>query len=166
MDKIIEIIDTINEWAGKLASILGYVLFLVVIAGVTMRKVFDSPLIWNFELSYMLYAVMFLLGLGYTLKHKMHVTIDVFYVKSNPRVQMILDIIGVVIFLIPFTFVALKSTLIFSIQSWQGLEHSQSTWGPPIYPFKSFMPIAFFLLFLQAVSELTKSIRNKIKKEI
>lgn len=50
------------------------------------------------------------------------------------------------------------------LQSWQGMEHSQSPWAPPIYPFKTFMPIAFFLLFLQGISEAIKSY-YKIKGE-
>ena len=158
MLKIVEIIDTVNEWAGRVSSVLGYVLFIVVVVGVIARKVFNEPFIWNFEASYMLYAVMFLLGFGYTLKHKMHVRIDVFYSMLGPKAQLLFDVIGFVLFFIPFAYVSLKSSTIFTIQSWQMMEHSQSTWAPPIYPFKTFMPIAFVLLALQVIAEIIKSI--------
>ena len=163
MLKIIKIVDTINEWAGRVSSVLGYVLFIIVVVGVIARKVFNHPFIWNFEASYMLYAAMFLLGFGYTLKHKMHVTIDVFYSMLGPKAQLLFDIIGFVLFFIPFAYVSLKSSTIFTAQSWQMMEHSQSTWAPPIYPFKTLMPIAFVLLALQAIVEIIKSVYIKGK---
>ncbi len=161
--KFVKVIDTVNEWFGRVASLLGYLLFIIVVVGVFFRKVLNHPFIWNFEASYMSYAAMFLLGLGYTLKHKMHVTIDVIYAAVGPKVQLALDILGFVLFLIPFAYVSLKSTTIFTIQSWQILEHSQSTWAPPIYPFKTLMPISFAMLVLQAIAELIKSIYTKGK---
>ncbi len=163
MLKIIKIVDLINEWAGRVASILGYALFVVVVLGVIARKVFNRPFIWNFEASYMLYAAMFLLGFGYTLRHKMHVTIDVIYAALGPKAQLFFDILGFILFLVPFAYVSLESSTIFTIQSWQILEHSQSTWAPPIYPFKTLMPIAFILLVLQAIAEIIKSIYIKGK---
>ncbi len=163
MLKIIKIVDTINEWAGRVSSIFGYALFIVVVVGVIARKVFNHPFIWNFEASYMLYAAMFLLGFGYTLKYKMHVTIDVFYSVLGPKAQLLFDIIGFLLFFVPFAYVSLKSSTIFTIQSWQMMEHSQSTWAPPIYPFKTLMPIAFVLLALQAIVEIIKSIYIKGK---
>ena len=153
----IAVVDSINEFAGTIANLFSYMLFVVVVVGVIARKVFNHPFIWNFEASYMLYAAMFLFGLGYTLKHKMHVTVDVFYTMAGPKTRFILDLIGFLLFLVPFGYVSLKSTFIFAQQSWQILEHSQSTWAPPIYPFKSLMPLAFLLLVLQAVVEIIRS---------
>ncbi|MGA1847467.1 TRAP transporter small permease subunit [Deferribacter abyssi] len=164
MRKIVKFIDGINEVIGKITSILVFVLLFVVVFEVVRRKVFNSPTMWAFELSYMLYAVMFLMGFGYTLKHKMHIGIDVIYSRLSKKTQGILELITFVIFFLPFTLVAIKSTWTFMIQSWQGLEHSQSPWAPPVYPFKTFMPIAFFLLLLQGISEAIKSF-YKIKGE-
>ncbi|GAB6888250.1 TRAP transporter small permease subunit [Desulfothermus okinawensis JCM 13304] len=164
MKKIAKAIDWLNEIIGKITSYIVYVLLFVVVYEVVRRKVFNSPTMWGFEFSYMLYAVMFLMGFGYTLKHKMHIGIDVFYSRFSTRVQGILDLITFFIFFIPFTLIAIKSSWIFMLQSWQGMEHSQSPWAPPIYPFKTFMPIAFFLLFLQGISEAIKSY-YKIKGE-
>ncbi len=166
MKKIVKFIDKMNEVVGKFTSILGYFLLFVVVFEVIRRKVFNNPTIWGFELSYMLYAVMFLLGFGYTLKHKMHIGIDVIYNKLSKRTQGILDIVTFVIFFLPFTIIGIKSTLSFAYQSWQGLEHSQSPWGPPIYPFKTFMPIGFLLLFFQGISEVIKSYYKIKGKEI
>ncbi len=163
MLKLVKIIDAINEWVGKGASLIGYLLFVIVVLGVFFRKVLNRPFIWNFEASYMAYAAMFLLGFGYTLKHKMHVTIDVIYTSVGPKAQLVFDILGFVLFFIPFAYFSIKSSTIFALQSWQMLEHSQSTWAPPIYPFKTLMPVSFVLLALQAVSEIIKSIYSKGK---
>ncbi len=93
MKKIAKAIDWLNEIIGKITSYIVYVLLFVVVYEVVRRKVFNSPTMWGFEFSYMLYAVMFLMGFGYTLKHKMHIGIDVFYSRFSTRVQGILDLI-------------------------------------------------------------------------
>lgn len=164
MKKIIKFIDALNEFIGRITSYIVYILLFVVVYEVVKRKIFNAPTMWAFELSYMLYAVMFLIGFGYTLKHQMHIGIDVIYTRFSKKTQGILDLITFFLFFIPFTIIAMKSTWEFMYQSWQGMEHSQSPWAPPIYPFKTFMPIAFFLLFLQGISQAIKSY-YKIKGE-
>jgi len=164
MKLLVRFIDSINEFIGRIISFLVYVLLIVVVFEVIRRKIFGSPTMWAFELSYMLYAIMFLVGLGYTLKHKMHIGIDVIYSRLSKKIQGIIDLITFLVFFLPFTVIAIKSSWTFMLQSWQGLEHSQSPWAPPIYPFKTFMPIAFFLLLLQGISETIKAI-YKIKGE-
>jgi len=161
---ISKIIDSINESIGKIFSWLAYVLLFVVLFEVFSSKIFDRPRIWSFELSYILYAVMFLMGFGYTLKNNGHVRIDIFYDRFSKKTQGILDVITFFLFFVPFVGLAVRYSWVFMMQSWQILEHSQSAWAPPIYLFKTFMPIAFFLLFLQGVSELIKAI-YKIKGE-
>lgn len=162
MSALIKSIESISEISGKIVSYLVYVLLFVVVFEVISRKIFGSPTIWGFELSYMLYAVAFLLGFGYTLKHKMHIGIDIFYSKMSPRKQGFLDLFGYIVFFFPFIYVAITSSITFTSQSWQMLEHSQSPWAPPIYPFKAVMPVAFLILGVQGIAEFLKAI-YKIK---
>lgn len=162
MSTLIKTMDAVSEFIGKVISYIVYVLLFVVIYEVISRKIFGSPTVWGFELSYMLYALMFMLGFGYTLKHKMHIGIDIFYSNMTPRKQGVLDIITYLIFFFPFIYFALKSSYTFAAQSWQIMEHSQSPWAPAVYPFKTMIPIAFALFGFQGISEFFKAI-YKIK---
>lgn len=164
MKGIIKILDAITEYMGRVIGFLVYVLLFVVLYEVVSRKVFGKPTIWGFELSYILYAVMFMLGFAYTLKHKMHIGIDVFYSRFSLKTQGVLDIIGYLIFFFPFMYLAVTSTWGFASQSWQMHELSQSPWAPRLYPFKAIMPIAFIMLTLQGISHFIKSI-YKVKGE-
>ncbi|TYB34002.1 MAG: TRAP transporter small permease subunit [Flexistipes sinusarabici] len=162
MSALIKLIDSISDFLGKIISYLVYVLLIVVVFEVISRKVFGSPTVWGFEFSFMLYAVMFMLGFGFTLKHKMHIGIDIFYSNMSPRKQGFLDLFTYIVFFFPFIYFAVVSSVTFTSQSWQMLEHSQSPWAPPIYPFKTVMPVAFLLLGFQGIAEFLKAI-YKIK---
>jgi len=70
---ITDVLDLINEYAGRITSVIIYALLIVVIYEVISRKVFNAPTVWAFDLSFMLYSTMFLLGGGYTLKYKGHI---------------------------------------------------------------------------------------------
>lgn len=158
MNTLVKWIDNINTVLGKIVSYIIYFLMIVVLYEVTSRKIFGKPTIWGFELSYMLYGFLFIMGYAYTLKEKGHVSIDIFYSKLSIRKQGILDIIGYLIFFFPFIFFGLKESYRFTIQSWEIFEYSQSTWAPPVYPYKTSLLIGFFLLFLQGISEFIKAI--------
>lgn len=160
----IKMVDSITEYMGRVIGFVVYVLLFVVLYEVVSRKIFSKPTIWGFELSYMLYAIMFMMGFAYTLKHKMHIGIDVFYGKFSLKTQGIFDIIGYLVFFFPFMYLAITSTWGFASQSWQMHELSQSPWAPRLYPFKAIMPIAFIMLALQGVSQFFKAI-YKVKGE-
>ncbi|WP_022851666.1 TRAP transporter small permease subunit [Limisalsivibrio acetivorans] len=164
MNKLINFLEAINEYVGRAVSVIGFVLLFVVMYEVIARKIFSSPTIWGFELSYMLYGALFILGAGYTLKHKMHISIDVIYGALPKKVQGIMDIVGYIIFFFPFMGVAIYATGKFTLQSWQGLEHGQSAWAPAIYPYKTLIPIGFILLTIQGIAEFLKAFR-KFKSE-
>lgn len=158
MKGFIKFVETIQEYIGKGIGLLHYALIFVVLYEVISRKVFSNPTVWGFDLSYMLYAVMFLVGFGYTLKHGSHVRIDIIYAYLSPKKRAILDLIGYTIFFLPFMLICLKVSWDFGIQSFEMREQSMSVWQIPIYPFKIFMFIGFFLLFIQGIAEILKSI--------
>jgi len=158
MNTAIKWIDTFNTVIGKVLSFTVYLLLIIVLYEIVSRKIFGNPTIWGFELSYMLYGFLFMMGYAYALKSKSHVNIDIFYSRASPRKQGILDIIGYLVFFFPFIYFGLKASYQFTIQSWQIMEHSQSTWAPPVYPYKTTLLIGFFLLLLQGISEFLKAI--------
>jgi len=160
MRSLIKLIDGLTEIVGKLVSYIVYALLIVVVYEVISRKIFNSPTVWAFELSYMLYGAMFMLGFGYALKYGSHVCIDVISNKFPPKTKAVLAMFTYLIFFFPFVYFGVKSSWQFFSQSWVMRELSQSPWAPPIYPFKFLMPLGFFLLGLQGISEFIKQIYN------
>ncbi|MEF3255055.1 MAG: TRAP transporter small permease subunit, partial [Deferribacterales bacterium] len=154
MKGFVKVVESLQEIVGKSIGLIHYILIFVVLYEVISRKVFSNPTVWGFDLSYMLYAVMFLLGFGYTLKHKAHVRIDIIYAYLSPKKKAILDLIGYTIFFLPFILICLKVSYDFAAQSWEMREQSMSVWQIPIYPFKTFMFIGFLLLFIQGIAEI------------
>ncbi len=158
MKGIINTIESFQEIIGKIVGLINYALIFVVLYEVTSRKIFGNPTVWGFDLSYMLYGTMFMLGFGYTLKHGSHVRIDIIYAYLKPKNKAILDLIGFTIFFLPFMLVCLKVSFDFGMQSLEMREQSMSVWQIPIYPFKIMMFLGFLLLFIQGIIEITKSI--------
>lgn len=158
MKKIIHFFDTINEYAGRATSLIVFILLAVVLYEVTARKIFNAPTIWAFDLSYMLYAAMFMLGGAFTLKYRQHVAIDVITSILPRKTQAIIGLVGYLVFFFPFVIIFIYVTGKFALQSWSNLETSQSPWGQPLYHFKTLMPFGFFLLLLQGISEFIKDI--------
>lgn len=157
---ITNILDSINEYAGRISSVIVYALLIVVVYEVVSRKVFNAPTAWAFDLSFMLYASLFLLGGGYTMKYKGHVAIDILTSRFSKKKQAVVSIITYLIFFFPFMSILIYVTGAFALQSWGDLERSQSPWNQPLYHFKTLMPIGFTLLFLQGLSEFIKTIMN------
>lgn len=164
MKGITDVLDSINEYAGRISSVIVYALLIVVVYEVISRKVFNAPTVWGFDLSFMLYAALFLLGGGYTMKYKGHVAIDIFSSRLSNKKQAVMSIITYLIFFFPFMIILLYVTGAFALQSWGDLERSQSPWNQPLYHFKTLMPIGFMLLFLQGLSEFIKTIINLISE--
>lgn len=165
MKGITDVLDSINEYAGRITSVIIYALLIIVIYEVISRKVFNAPTIWSFDLSIMLYSAMFLLGGGYTLKYKGHVAIDVLTSRLTKKKQALISIITYIVFFFPFMSILVYVTGAFALQSWADLERSQSPWNQPLYHFKTLMPIGFFLLMIQGLSEFLKTIITLQKGE-
>ncbi len=108
MLKILDIIDTINEWVGKVFRWAIVLLALTMCYEVVLRYVFNNPTIWSFEISTALYATTFMMGAAYALLYKAHVSIDLFYEMLGVRGRAILDIISSVIFFFPFLIEAVE----------------------------------------------------------
>ncbi len=102
------------------------------------------------ELQWYLFSAIFLFGAGYTLQHNKHVRVDVFYGRLPSNQKRWVDIIGTVLFLIPFCLFGMWTSWEFVYNSWAILEVSPDSGGLPRYPVKSLIPIGFLLLLIQA----------------
>lgn len=95
---------------------------------------------------------------AYGLLYKAHVRIDLFVMRGSKRTQEMLDLICYFILFFPFVIVILSHGIVYAIESWSTWETSWSTWGPPLYPSKTVIPITAFLLLIQGISDVIKKI--------
>jgi TRAP-type mannitol/chloroaromatic compound transport system permease small subunit len=156
MLKIAHFIDVMNEKVGIVSSYAAIFLMILVIFEVVSRRVLNSPTVWTFESIGMLYGFHYMMTMPYGLLTKCHVNVDIIYNLFSSRGRAYLDLISFAVFFFPFTIGVLWASIFFACQSWAELETSWSVWSPPIYPIKTVIPVAFFLLVLQGISECIK----------
>ena len=166
MKKFVRAVDAFNEFIGRNVALLILPLVFVVVYEVVARKAFQSPTIWAFEVTVWLYAAHFMLGAAYTHLHDRHVRIDILSQKLPERVQIWLSVITFVVLFLPFVGGMTYASIVYAAHSWSMWEHSWSAWKPPLYWFKTVMPIGFTFLFLQGLSRFIRDIYRLKGEEI
>ncbi len=164
MEKIARKIESFSEKTGKLISWFTLLLVLIVCLDVITRYFFQTSSVAVVELEWHLFAVIFLVGAAYTLKHDEHVRVDVLYSRFSQRTQAWINCVGVVLFLIPLCLLIIYSSKNFVFTSFQMGETSPDPGGLPArYILKAVLPLSFLLVLIQGVALLFKSIL-KIKE--
>tara|TARA_B100001079_G_scaffold46941_1_gene38251 strand:- start:1613 stop:2098 length:486 start_codon:yes stop_codon:yes gene_type:complete len=160
------ILKKIISKTGKISSWFSLALVLLISTDVLLRYVFNFSTAALYEMEWHLFAIIFLLASPYTLQKNKHVRVDVFYNNFSKRKKNIIDLIGNIIFLIPFSFIIFYTSLPFVEDSYSILESSPDPGGLPYrFIIKSIIPIAFFLLMIQGILNAIKNYNNiKIKK--
>lgn len=110
------------------------------------------------ELQWYLFSIVFLMGAAYGVRHDAHVRVDIFYGQFSPRTKAMIDLLGTVLFLIPFSIFMLIVSYPSVMASWRVREVSPDPGGLPRYPIKAMVLAAFALLLLQGISEVIKQI--------
>src|SRR5215212_2999648 len=152
-------IDEISTWVGKTVAWLIIALMLVVCAEVFKRYILNAPTAWIFDAENMLYGTFFMLGGAYTLAQNAHVRGDFLYSSMRPRTQASLDLALYLIFFVPGIAALIYAGYDYAALSWRILEHSNVTAeGPPVYHFKTVIPIAGALVMLQGIAEIIRCV--------
>lgn len=137
---------------------------IVIVIDVLMRYLFNTTSAASFELEWHLFAAVFLLGAAYTLQHDKHVRVDVFYTRFSDTQKAWVNTIGTLFLLLPFCAVACLESVSFVESSFAVQETSPDPGGLPArYLIKSAIPIGFFLLGLQGINLLLKSVTKIIR---
>ena len=159
MQKLLLAIDQISTWIGQFFSWLIVALTLMISWEVFSRYALDNPHPWAFDVMSMMYGSLFMMAGAYTLSKNGHVRGDVLYGFFPPRVQAWFDLILYILFFIPGVFALAWAGYGFAAESWAINEHSNITAnGPPVYPFKTILPIAGAFLFAQGLVEIVRCI--------
>lgn len=153
---ISRLIDALNERIGRLIPWLVLAMVLLSAGNALVRKIFDSSSNAYLEGQWYMFAALFLLGGGYTLLKQEHVRIDVVYSHFPRRIQVWIDILGTLLFLLPFALLLLFLCGPYFLDAWRSGEVSANAGGLTLWWVKLFMPLGFLLLALQGGSELIK----------
>jgi len=157
--RIVRGIDRFTDVTGTWVAWLNVPMMLFVSYEVVMRYVFDSPTIWVFDITYMLYGTIFMLGAAYALLKGAHIRTDFFFERWSPRTRGIIDSVAYLAFFFPAIFIFLLITWGEGWYAFQIHEVSEQTpWRPILWPFKMMIPLASLLLLIQGVSETIKSV--------
>jgi TRAP-type mannitol/chloroaromatic compound transport system permease small subunit len=157
MQTLLLTVDKISTLIGQFFSWLILFLTLMISWEVFSRYVLDSPHPWAFDVMSMMYGTLFMMAGAYTLSKNGHVRGDVLYGFFPPRLQAGLDLTLYLVFFIPGVVALAWAGYNFAADSWAINEHSNVTAdGPPVYPFKTIIPIAGALLLAQGLVEIVR----------
>lgn len=154
----IRALDAVNEWTGRIAAWLVLPLMAIMVYEVVVRYAM-RPTQWAYDLSYMTYGALFMLGAGYTLLKGAHIRTDFLYQKWPVKTQAAVDAACYLLLFFPGIAFFLWIGAEFAWNSWLRDERSVgSSWMPIIYPLKAVLPVAAGLLLVQGLSEFLKCI--------
>lgn len=162
LDRFACAIDGVSEWSGRIVAWLVLTMVLVMVWDVGMRYLFQSGSIKLQELQWHLFALLFLLGAAYTLKHDGHVRVDVLLRSSRigERGRALVDLFGTLLFLLPFCVLVISGSMPFVENSYRFGESSPDPGGlSHRYLIKAAIPLGFALLLLQGLAIVARSLR-------
>lgn len=151
-------IDVVNEHIGRLVYWCVLIMVLVSSANATSRYALNIASNAWLELQWYLFAAVFLLCSGYTLLHNEHIRIDVVSSRLSRRAQVWIDIFGILVFLLPMSLLIMWLSWPIFMNAWRSGEISGSAGGLIRWPARLLVPVGFFLLSVQGLSELIKRI--------
>ena len=159
IDRLLHTADRISTFAGKAAAWLIVLLMLVVCVEVFKRYILNAPTAWIYDANNMMYGTLFMMCGAYTLAQNGHVRGDFLYGSMKPRTQAALDLALYILFFVPGIAALVYAGYEYAGDAWRIREHSNVTAdGPPVYHFKSVIPIAGALVLLQGLAEIVRCI--------
>ena len=161
MDRVLRGIDKLSEYCAKAFAWLIIPMVGGLFYEVVARYVFNAPTIWAYDLTYMLYGALFVMGSAYALGQNRHVRIDVFYSRFSSRRKGIVDVILYLVLFFPPILVLLIKGAEYAAFSCSMREASAAGAGrPPHNPVNKVLPIAMAVLSLQGVAQFIRSLRR------
>ena len=159
MQKLLLFVDRISTWVGQAFSWFIVALTVHISWEVFSRYALDNPRAWAFDVMIMFYGTLFMMAGAYTLAKNGHVRGDVIYGYFSPRAQAAVDLVLYIVFFIPGVVALVWAGYTYAAESWSINEHSNITSeGPPVYPFKTVIPLAGAFVLMQGIVEIIRCI--------
>jgi TRAP-type mannitol/chloroaromatic compound transport system permease small subunit len=159
MNKLLIGVDNISTWVGKTVSWLIISLTFLITFEIFSRYVLGAPHSSAFDYMLQMYGTLFLMSGAYTLSKNAHVRGDVLYGFFPPRLQASLDLTLYIVFFMPGVIALCWAGYLYAAESWKILERSSITAdGPPLYWFKSIIPLAGFFVLMQGIVEMIRCV--------
>ena len=159
MQKLLLFVDKVSTFIGHTFSWLIVTLTLLITWEVFSRYALDTPHAWAFDIMIQMYGTLFMMAGAYTLAKAGHVRGDVLYGFFTPRAQASIDLTLYILFFIPGVIALTYAGFYYAGDSWRILEHSSITAdGPPLYQFKSVIPVAGAILLVQGIVEIIRCV--------
>lgn len=156
---LVRVISGMNRLIGNVFSWFALAIVLVCFTVVVQRYVFSTSFVWMQDLYIWLNGAMFTAVAGYALLRNDHVRVDIFYRPASLRHKAIVDLIGVVLFILPFSAVVTIYSWNFVERSWRFAEGSANVGGMPgLYVLKSFILVFAAVIALQGIAMALRSI--------
>ena len=156
--RTVQRIDRFTDTTGVWISWLNVPLVVAVSYEVIARYAFNAPTIWSFDVTYMLYGTIFMLGSAFALHKGAHIRTDFFYDKWSVKTKGMVDSISYIVFFFPSLIMLLAAS---GNEAWYAYTinetSEQTNWRPLLWPFKAVVPLTCAMLLLQGISELIKS---------
>ena len=160
-NKAAHVADRVNDHLGRLIAWLTILMVIVTCGVVAARYVFSVGSIALQESVMYMHAMVFMLGIGYTLKEQGHVRVDVLNERLPPATRNWIDLFGHVFFLVPVSVFIFYTSLDYVSFAWSLKEGSGQPGGlPGVYLVKTLIPIMSLTLLLQGISEIIKKINQ------
>jgi len=159
MQKLLLTIDKISTFVGQAFSWLIVGLTFLITYEVYSRYAMDAPHPWAFDIMIQMYGILFMMAGAYTLSKNGMVRGDVLYGFFPQRVQAALDLTLYIVFFLPGVTALCLAGFYYAGDSWRIFEHSSITAdGPPLYHYKTFIPIAGALILVQGIVEIVRCV--------
>ena len=155
----LNVIDRISELLGSIVKWVVAILVLVGFYEVAARYLFGAPTVWGYEFMSMLGATIAALGWSYVEAQNSHVRVDVLYDRFSPRVKLIVDIAGALVFALPLFSVYLYVSFAWMVKAHKTKEVlTGSFWYPSAVPIRAIIFVGFTILFLQFLANFIRKI--------
>ena len=155
----IGVINALNRLIGNVFAWLSLAIVLVCFTVVVQRYLFSTTQLWMQDLYVWLNGAMFTAVAGFALLRNDHVRVDIFYRPASVERKALVDLIGVIVFLMPFAWVVYAYGWNFVARSWRIYEGSANVGGMPgLFILKSFILVFVFVIVIQGISMIFRSI--------
>ncbi|WP_163558404.1 TRAP transporter small permease subunit [Halomonas sp. NO4] len=165
MNAIARAIDALNEGFGRLIAPLLAVITLIVIYDIAMRFFIGRPSDWAFDVTKMLFGAHFMLMAAYGLRHHAHVEVDVLKRLLSRRKRAAVELLGYLIFFVPFIWMLGTLGWDFFMRSFSRGETTYGMVAIPVYPVKAVIVVTAALILLQAIAIVIRAVQELIQEE-